>query len=234
MTYAIITGATQGIGKAIAEKLLNQGCAIAVCARNRVNLSLLEEEWKARYPGSLIVYDNTDLSKKDEVANFAEKVLSVFPRIDILVNNAGMYLPGTIASEPEGLLETMLGVNLLSAYHLTRRLLPAMKLAKPGHIFNMCSIASLKAYPNGGAYSISKYALMGFSENLREELKETGIKVTAICPGATYTPSWEGSGVEPSRIMEANDIAEMLWATWSLSLSANVETIILRPVKGDL
>ncbi len=79
-----------------------------------------------------------------------------------------------------------------------------MKKNNSGHIFNMCSIASLRAYPNGGSYSISKYALLGFSENLREELKPYSIKVTAICPGATYTPSWEGSdGVEPARIMEA-------------------------------
>ncbi len=109
-----------------------------------------------------------------------------------------------------------------------------MKANGKGHIFNMCSIASLKAYPNGGSYSISKYALLGFSDNLREELMEDGIKVTAICPGATYTPSWEGSGVEPDRIMESADIAAMLWSAYNLSPQANVEMIILRPVKGDI
>ena len=98
----------------------------------------------------------------------------------------------------------------------------------------MCSIASLRAYPNGGSYSISKFAMLGFSENLREELKEYNIKVTAICPGATYTPSWEGSGVSPDRIMESEDIAGMLWAAYNTSPQANVETIVMRPVKGDL
>jgi len=109
-----------------------------------------------------------------------------------------------------------------------------MKSRQRGHIFNMCSIASLRAYPNGGSYSISKYALMGFSENLREELKTHGIKVTAICPGATYTPSWHGSDVAPERIMEAADIAAMLWGAYNLSAQANVETIVMRPLKGDI
>ena len=109
-----------------------------------------------------------------------------------------------------------------------------MKEERKGHIFNMCSIASLKAYPNGGSYSISKYALLGFSENLREELKEYGIKVTSICPGATYTPSWEGSSIEPGRIMEAADVATMLWSAYNLSPQSDVETIVMRPVKGDI
>jgi short-subunit dehydrogenase len=103
-----------------------------------------------------------------------------------------------------------------------------------GHIFNICSIASLKAYPNGGSYGISKYALHGFSQNLRTELKDKGIKVTGVYPGATYTNSWLGSGVAPERIMEANDIAHMLYAATQLSQQAVVEEIILRPQLGDL
>lgn len=105
---------------------------------------------------------------------------------------------------------------------------------KSGHIFNMCSIASLQAYNNGGAYSISKYALAGFSRNLREEMKPHGIKVTAIYPGAAYTDSWAGSGVDPKRIMEAKDIATMVYAAAQLSPQACVEDIILRPQLGDL
>ena len=234
MPYAIVTGATQGIGKAVTDKLLANGCSVAVCARNKEKLSLLEKEWNEKYPTASVITYNADLTNKEEVAAFAETVLSNFPQIDILVNNAGMYLPGNVGDEPEGLLEMMIGVNLYSAYRLTRHVLPIMKLHAGGHIFNICSIASLRAYPNGGSYSISKYALMGFSENLREELKDQGIRVTAICPGATYTPSWEGSGVEPSRIMEAEDVANMLWASYVLSAQANVETIVMRPLKGDL
>ncbi len=234
MPYAIVTGATQGMGKVIAEKLLAEGFSIAVCARNKSKLQALQREWNEQYPeASVIIYD-ADMSIKEEADAFADTVLSNFPEIDLLVNNAGMYLPGTIGEEAEGMLEKMIGINLYSAYNLTRKILPGMKENMRGQIFNMCSIASLRAYPNGGSYSISKYALLGFSDNLREELKPYNIKVTAICPGATYTPSWEGSGVEPERIMEAADVANMLWGAYNLSAQANVETIVMRPVKGDL
>ena len=105
---------------------------------------------------------------------------------------------------------------------------------KSGHIFNMCSIASLQAYANGGAYSISKFALAGFSKNLREEMKPYGIKVTTVYPGAAYTDSWAGSGIDPKRIMEATDIAAMIWSAAHLSAQACVEEIIIRPQSGDL
>ncbi len=128
----------------------------------------------------------------------------------------------------------MIAINLYSAYYITRALLPAMMERRQGHIFNMCSIAALKAYNNGGAYSISKHALMGMSKNLREEMKPYNIKVTTVYPGAVYTSTWEGSDIEPSRIMEVDDIAEMIYAASLLSPQACVEDIIIRPQLGDL
>jgi short-subunit dehydrogenase len=128
----------------------------------------------------------------------------------------------------------MIESNLYSAYHLTRALLAPMMAAKKGHIFNICSIASLNAYANGGSYSISKFALAGFTKNLREELKPHGIKVTGVYPGAVYTASWVGSGVDPKRIMEASDVATMIVAAASLSDAAVAEDIVLRPQLGDL
>jgi short-subunit dehydrogenase len=143
-------------------------------------------------------------------------------------------VPGKLQNEPSGQLEAQLNVNLFSAYHLTRALLPSMIAAKSGHIFNICSIASLHAYENGGAYSISKFALLGFSKNLRLELKDQGVKVTAVCPGAVYTNSWSGSGVDPKRIMESSDIAKMIYAASQLSPQTVVEDIVMRPQLGDL
>lgn len=234
MPFAIITGGTQGIGKAIAETLLSNGFSIAICARSVQDLEKVKAAWKNKYPQAEIITLRADLSKKEAVLAFADSVLSQFPAIDVLVNNAGLYFPGTLAGEPDGQLEELMAVNLYSAYHLTRAILPVMKQKQSGHIFNMCSVASLKAYPNGGAYSITKYALLGFSENLREELKPDNIKVTAICPGATDSRSWEGSNLPPGRIMESNDIATMVWACCLLSPQANVETIVIRPQKGDI
>ena len=154
--------------------------------------------------------------------------------MDVLVNNAGQFVPGSVYNEPEGSLEQMLSINLMSAYHVTRKLVDKMISQKSGHIFNICSIAALKAYANGGSYSISKFALAGFSRNLREEMKPFGIKVTTVYPGAAYTDSWIGSGVERSRIMEAEDIAKMVVASSGLSASACVEEIVVRPLLGDL
>lgn len=234
MPKAVITGATQGIGKAIAQHLLSQGYSVIACARNSALLDTLRKEWSEKYPAATVLTYAADLTKDSDVAGFASYILDTPGNVDILVNNAGAFQPGEICTEPEGRLEQLMAVNLYSAYHLTRALAPAMKQAAAGHIFNMCSVASLKAYPNGGSYSISKYALLGFSDNLREELKPYNVKVTAICPGATYTPSWEGSGVAQERIMEAADVAKMIWMAASLSPQANVETIVMRPVKGDL
>ena len=230
----VITGASKGFGKAIAEIYASQGHSLFLCSRNEIALYKTMEELLTRFPESKIKAKARDLSKKEEITGFAEWVLGNAYHIDILVNNAGSFIPGSIHNEKEGALEEMLNTNVYSAYRLTRLLLPSMIKRKSGHIFNMCSIASLNAYPNGGAYSISKFALYGFSKNLREELKTHQIKVTAILPGAAYTDSWSGSGVDPKRIMEAGDIAAMIYAASQLSPQACVEDIILRPQLGDL
>jgi NADP-dependent 3-hydroxy acid dehydrogenase YdfG len=153
---------------------------------------------------------------------------------DIIINNAGDFEPGSIYNERDGLLEDQMAINLYSAYHLTRALLPGMMKRKSGHIFNMCSIAALKAYPNGGSYSISKYAMHGFSKNLREELKPFTIKVTTVFPGAVLTDSWGDFDNTDARIMVADDIAKMIYTASQLSSGACVEEIIIRPQLGDL
>ncbi len=229
----IITGASKGLGRAIALKYAAAGYPLLVCARGNVALYNLVEEIQTNYPDTTIKAMPVDMSIKEEVIAFANWCLS-FGTPDILINNAGIFLQGSIESEDEGILETMITTNLYSAYHLTRALLPAMIENKSGHIFNICSIASLQAYSNGGSYSISKFALLGFSKNLREELKPKGIKVTSVLPGAAYTNSWSGSGIDPKRIMEADDVAKMIFAACHLSAQAVVEDIILRPQLGDL
>lgn len=230
----VITGASSGFGKAIAEKFASSGHQLWLCSRNAVKLYAVVEGLVNAYPGSVIKARPFDLSIKEEAIAFGQWILSQGAVPEILVNNAGQFLPGTIETEEEGVLEKMIAVNLYSAYHLTRALLPSMIGAGQGLIVNICSIASLKAYPNGGAYSISKYAMAGFSSNLREELKPKGIRVTAIFPGASYTGSWEGSGLERSRFMEASDLAEMVFGLTLLSPKAVVEDIVMRPQGGDI
>jgi len=100
--------------------------------------------------------------------------------------------------------------NLYSAYYLTRALIGNMIKRKYGHIFNICSIASLQAYPTGGSYTISKFALYGMTKALREEMKKHGIRVTAVLPGATLTSSWDGVDLPPGRLMKPEDIADAI------------------------
>ncbi|MBS1606752.1 MAG: SDR family oxidoreductase [Bacteroidetes bacterium] len=230
----IITGASRGLGKAVAEKFAAGGYDLCLCSRNEAALSATRDELGSRYPSVTIRSAAFDLGVKDQAQAFGAWVLGQEIPVDVLVNNAGRFIPGNVSDEPDGALEELIAVNLYSAYHLTRLLLPGMMARKKGHIFNMCSVASLKAYPNGGAYSISKYALAGLSANLRDEMKPHGIKVTAVYPGAAYTDSWIGSGVDPQRIMEAADVADMIYAASRLSPQATVEEILLRPQLGDL
>ena len=229
----VITGGSKGMGKAMAEKFAATKNNIFICSRSEEQLAETAKELKEKYE-SRVEYFPADLSKKDEVLRFAKWLSEKNVQTDILINNAGQFVPGSIYNEPEGNLDQMIDINLYSAYHLTRALLPQMMKNKSGHIFNICSIAALKAYDNGGSYSISKYALMGFSKNLREEMKPFNIKVTAVYPGAVYTSSWEGADIQPGRIMEVDDIANMVFAASFLSPQACVEDIVVRPLLGDL
>jgi len=233
LTNIVISGASKGIGKAIAEKFAAAKNNIFICSRNEHELTATTKDLNKKY-GNQVRSFAADLTQKNDVLKFAAWILDKCENVDVLVNNAGDFIPGSIFNEEEGTLEKMISVNLFSAYYLTRALLPEMMKNKSGHIFNMSSIASLSAYHNGGSYSISKYALMGFSKNLREEMKSFNIKVTTVYPGAVYTSSWKDSGVLPQRIMEADDIANMVYAASLLSSQACVEDIVIRPILGDL
>ena len=174
------------------------------------------------------------MSDKQALDEWADKIVSEWDSVDVLINNAGVFIPGEILKEEDGALSQMIDVNLYSAYNMTRKIAPRMIEAAKGHIFNMCSVASVKAYPNGGSYSISKFALLGMSKVLREELKETGVKVTSILPGATWSASWAGVDLPEERLMQSSDIADTIYAATHLSPSAVIEEIIIRPQLGDL
>lgn len=230
---AVITGSSRGIGKAIANKFAQEGYDLILTARTEDSLIKVREELMTQYPAITIHFFAANLSIAEEVKRFSVFCLQQGVP-DILINNAGIYKPGNCSDEPDGFMEEMMNVNFFSAYHLTRALLPAMKKIGSGHIFNICSIASLRAYEGGGGYSVSKFALNGFSQNLRQELKTSGIKVTAVFPGAVFTDTWGDFDNSNNRIMEANDISDMIVASTKLSKQAVVEEIVLRPQLGDL
>ncbi len=230
----VVTGGTKGIGRAIVEKFASQGFQIITCSRKESALKALENEVKSKYPSIIIHTFVADLSKKTEVNNFISFVKSKTPAVDILVNNTGLYIPGQIHNEEEGALEHMINTNLYSAYFLTRGLIDGMIRNKSGYIFNICSVASITPYVNGGSYCISKYALYGMTKVLREEMKVHNIKVTAVLPGATKTASWDGVDLPDDRFIKSEDIADAVFGVYSLSGNAVVEEILIRPQLGDI
>lgn len=230
----IVTGASRGIGKAIAARFIREGWHAALCSKQEAAMEAAALELRALNPESRICALAADLGIRESVQIFARKAMEFLGSVDVLVNNAGIFLPGSIQGEAEEVLEDTLAVNLLSAYHLSRALIPAMKDRGRGYIFNMCSTASLRAYPNGGSYSISKFALLGFSKNLREELKPSGIRVSAVCPGPTLTDSWKGFDAAPDRMMRPEDVAEVVWSACALSPQTVLEDIVMRPQLGDI
>ena len=230
----VVTGGSLGIGRAIIQKFVAEGFDAITCARHEPDLRTLKTEFENMYPGSSVFIHKADVSVKAEAIAFSKYVRSLKRPVEVLVNNAGYFVAGDISSEPDGNLESMIAANLYSAYHTTRGLAPGMKRSRAGHIFNMCSIASFQAYENGGSYAISKFALLGFSKCLREELKDHRIRVTAVMPGATRTRSWEGAGLPDERFIPAEDIASTIYSVWLLSERSVVEEIVIRPMEGDI
>lgn len=231
---AVITGGTKGIGRATAERFLAGGFDVVTCARQLSDLEEFGKQAKAKFPKATLFIKQADLSLRNETGDFVAFVDALARPVAVLVNNTGVFVPGQLHSEPEGILERSIETNVYSAYHITRGLLPKMMAEKSGHIFNICSTASLMAYPNGGSYAISKFALYGMTKGFREELKSFGIKVTAVLPGPTLTASWAGTDLPESRFMKAEDIAESIWSAYNLSPAAVIEEILMRPVAGDI
>ena len=229
----VVTGGTKGIGKAVIEVFSASGFSICTCARNQQDLDNLKSEIESKY-GNLVYVFAADLASKDQTDDFISLVKLIKKPVEVLVNNTGKFVPGEIHLEADGVLEDMINTNLYSAYRVSRGLIPDMKLRKTGHIFNICSTASITAYRNGGAYCISKFAMYGMSKVLREELKPHGIRVTNVLPGATFTASWEGVELPEDRFMDPGDVAEMVLSAYKISKRAVVEDLVIRPQLGDI
>ncbi|MEL6132816.1 MAG: SDR family oxidoreductase [Bacteroidota bacterium] len=223
-----ISGASKGIGLAIARTFYGHQFRVIICARGEAGLRTAKEEMP-----NLITYQ-CDVSDKAEVQKMTAWLNAEIGPLEVLVNNAGYFQPGEVHVESDEVYESMLRTNMDSTYYLTKGVVSLMKQQQKGTIFNIASIASLKAYANGGSYSISKYAMLGFSKNLREELKPHGIRVMSVMPGATLTASWEGVDVPAERLMPPQDVAELVWAMYNTSYRTVVEEIIIRPMLGDL
>jgi short-subunit dehydrogenase len=230
----VVSGGSKGIGRAIVEKFASEGFDVATCARNTQDLKDLAVELAQKYPSVKILTYVADMSKKAEVQTFVKAIEVLNQPVEVLINNTGFFLPGQIHNETDGTLESMIETNVYSAYHLTRGFVGGMIARRSGYIFNICSTASVVAYTNGGSYCISKFALLGMSKVLREELKPHNVRVTSILPGATLTNSWAGVEIPEERFMQPQSVADIVWAAYQLPVTAVVEDLTMRPQLGDL
>ena len=225
---AVITGGTKGIGRAVAERFASEGFDTLITARTSDDLKQVRLHIEKKYSVKCHVFAG-DISNKNDTVELVKRILALNNPVDALINNAGMYRAGQMKDEPDGVLEQLIETNLYGAYHLTKGFIPDFIKRKGGHIFNICSVASISTPENSGSYTISKFALLGFSKVLREEMKPHNVRVTAILPGATFTDSWKGEDVSPDALMPPEDIAAAVWNAYTMKNSV-VEEILLRPM----
>jgi NAD(P)-dependent dehydrogenase (short-subunit alcohol dehydrogenase family) len=233
----VVTGGTKGIGLAIAARFAADGFDVHTCGRSTDAIDAMKERWATEFPGSSLEATAVDLTDRLSLATWCEGVVRNAGHIDALVNNAGVFIPGGLiapAVDVELELGRMLDLNLWSAVRVTGALLPRMLASGRGHIFNICSIASQKAHRDGSLYSVSKFALLGYTRSLREETQALGLRVTAVLPGATWSDSWRGASLPSDRLMPPEDVAALVWASFQLSKQSVVEDIVVRPQLGDL
>lgn len=230
----VITGASQGIGAAIAEAFARgvPGVRLALVARNAANLRRVAA--RCAKAGALAECFGCDVSDAAAVATMAKAVLGRFRRVDVLINNAGQFAGASFLTMAVEQFDQLLAANLRSVFLVSRAFVPGMVKRGAGDVFNMSSVAGLVAYPGGAGYSAAKFGVTGLSKVMRAELKASGVRVCCVHPGATWSPSWAGSGVPAARMMPASDVAAAFLAVYQLSRQTVVEEIVLRPLLGDV
>jgi short-subunit dehydrogenase len=229
----IITGSTKGIGNALAHQFAAEGHDLITVARSQSDLDFQSKQLYEAY-GVQVNCIAADLADETSIQFLISSILALKKPIDALINNAGSYIAADVHSEPDNALSQMLAINLISAVNITKGLLPLFLEQRHGHIFNMCSVANITPIPAAISYTVSKYALYGFTKCLREDLMTKGIKVTAVIPGSTLTASWQGTTFPAERFIQPEDVASAIYNAYSLSSGACMDEIIIRPQLGTL
>jgi NAD(P)-dependent dehydrogenase (short-subunit alcohol dehydrogenase family) len=233
MATVLVTGASRGIGEAVALAFAAEPDArIVLMARTRPRLERLAERCRSLGADALAL--PCDVTDDEALGVCARAVHSRFGAVDVLVNNAGSFAPGGVAETPPATFREQIDINLTSAYVVTHLFLPPMLEAGRGTIFFMGSVASIKGYPRGVSYGAAKHGLLGLARSLREEVRERGIRVTTLLPGATYTDSWAASGLPAERFIPASDVARTVVDIARLDARTVVEEVLIRPQLGDI
>lgn len=231
----LITGASQGIGAALAREFARgvPGVRLALVARQARRLEQVARACRRAGAAAAEVFP-TDVTDEAAVAALAADVQRRFRRVDVLVNNAGRFAPGPFLTVSAAEFDAMIAANLRSVFLVSRAFVPAMVRRGRGDVFNMSSVAGRQAYPGAAAYCAAKFGVAGLSQVMRAELRDTGVRVCTVYPGATVSPSWNGSGIDPERMMPAEDVARAFVDVYRLTRRTVVEELVLRPQRGDV
>ena len=228
----VVTGASQGIGRATALAFAREGGRVALWSRTE---SKLEDVAAAcQDAGGEALVCPTDVTDDAAVADAAHAVHDAWGRPDVLVNNAGAFVPAPLDETSAAAFREQVDVNLTAAFVVTKAFLDGMRQRGSGHLFFMASVAGQQAYPGSVAYCAAKHGLVGLARVVREETKSDGVRVTTLLPGATRTPSWEGTDLPEARFMAPEDIAQTVLDAYRLSDRTVLEEVVLRPQQGDI
>lgn len=215
---AIITGAGKGIGKAIAEALAKEGVHVGLIARSSNDLEALQASLTNTY-GIRAFVAAADVSNASEVEAAVASLREQLGSIDILINNAGIAQFGTLVDMDPAQWERIIQVNLMGTYHVTRAVLPTMIERNSGSIINVASTAGERGFATGSAYCASKFAVLGLTESVLQEVRKFNIRVTALTPSTVNTELAVSAGLkigDEDRMMQPEDVAELALATLKL------------------
>ncbi len=228
----LITGASSGIGKQTAMEFAKLGANIILVARRKDKLEQVENELK-EFPVSVLVCQ-CDVSKKDQVKEMSKTVLERFDSVDILVNNAGFAIYGSVSDLTIDEIESQMETNYFGMIYCIKNFLPSMLKKKSGHIVNVASVAASFGLPGIASYCASKFAMLGFSEGLKHELKDTGVGITVVSPIMVRTdffdhPSFERMPQYSTTSLSAKTVAK---AILKAANSTRLEIIVPPVVRG--
>lgn len=229
-TTALVTGATEGIGRAIAFALGAAGHQVGVCARTPANVDRLLQDLAAA--GITAAGIACDVGDPAQVTALVAHVTERLGPVEVLVNNAGIGVLKPFAELSLAEWDAIIATNLRSLFLVTSAVLPGMRERKRGDVINISSLAGKRGFPGGTAYSASKHAVMGFSESLNLEVRKEGVRVVAVCPGSVDTKIIQAQTLfekDPNKILKPEDVAAMVLAVLQLPRRAAVTEFEIRP-----
>lgn len=227
-SVAIVTGASRGIGRAIALRLAREGFDLALAARTEADLEAAARECEAAGASALAV--RSDVSREEDVKRLFDDTRERFGRLDLLVNNAGLGVYGPLVETTLDDYERMMGVNLRGVFLCSREAMRWMTQAGRGTIVNVASVVGIKGYANQSLYTASKHGVVGLTKVIAEEGREHGIRAHVICPGgvATDMVSQARPDIRPEELLQPEDVADLVLYLVNLPARAMVDIVHLR------